>query len=557
MANKDLVVKMTINSKEFENGLQNAKKSVNSYESNIKTAAKTVGKLAAAYAAATAAVKTYASFAKQTQTWGDELANTLSACKTAWNTLQSEIIQGGNIAVGRMRELYAEAYKLSQLKDQMGTLQISQKLNKSLYLTPYNEARAEYQEAKSRGDKEGMKSAYSEMQRNLNEYAKESSDLINTSRETAKQLLVAHGITLKEGQDIKDLVLEVRDAQNGNLMGITRTLQDLSKKTTTTMYSPTAGAIGVASGGLEWGKAKMRNLGYSEAQIAAAERQLRMSEINDETYTEFANDILAAANALDEISTLRKSMSRLVNGTSGTGGGTGGGISTSSGLTLDQQMQYLTGALQNEILNNDRLKDAMVIDFEIPEEEIFEPETEELMNRVAEQMKLIQDRTKYAAAAMSSFGQAFGYAADIAGDNPFGNTLQALSGVTNAAISTASAMMALTGAETMEGVAEAFASAPPYMKLAMAGTALAGILSMMAAVKSSFAGSYANGGIVGGNSYTGDKLWIRANSGEMVLNQSQQTRLLNNMNGGGQVRFVIEGSQLKGVLDNYETIQNL
>jgi hypothetical protein len=223
------------------------------------------------------------------------------------------------------------------------------------------------------------------------------------------------------------------------------------------------------------------------------------------------------------------------------------------GLTLDQQMQYLTGALQNEILNNDRLKDAMVIDFEIPEEEIFEPDTEELMNRVAEQMKLIQDRTKYAAAAMSSFGQAFGYAADIAGDNPFGNTLQALSGVTNAAISTASAMMALTGAETMEGVAEAFASAPPFMKLAMAGTALAGILSMMAAVKSSFAGSYANGGIVGGNSYTGDNLWARVNSGEMIIPYNDW----HNSNAAGNVHFVIEGSQLKGVLDNYDKTVSL
>jgi hypothetical protein len=223
------------------------------------------------------------------------------------------------------------------------------------------------------------------------------------------------------------------------------------------------------------------------------------------------------------------------------------------GLTLDQQMQYLTGALQNEILNNDRIKDAMLIDFEIPEEEIFESDTEELMNRVAEQMKLIQDRTKYAAAAMSSFGQAFGYAADIAGDNPFGNTLQALSGVTNAAISTASAMMALTGAETMEGVAEAFASAPPFMKLAMAGTALAGILSMMAAVKSSFAGSYASGGIVGGNSYTGDNLWARVNSGEMIIPYNDW----HNSNAAGNVHFVIEGSQLKGVLDNYDKTVSL
>ena len=163
-------------------------------------------------------------------------------------------------------------------------------------------------------------------------------------------------------------------------------------------------------------------------------------------------------------------------------------------------------------------------------------------------MKLIEDRTKYAATAMSSFGQAFGYAANIAGDNPFGNTLQALSGVTNAAVSTASALMALTGAETMEGVAEAFASAPPFMKLAMAGTALAGILSMMAAVKSSFAGSFASGGVVGGNSYTGDNLWARVNSGELIIPYNDW----HNANASGDVHFIIEGSQLRGVLDNYE-----
>lgn len=159
MASKqqDLVVKMTINSQDFEKGLNNAKSRVKSYESNISSAVKTLGKLAAAYAAATAAAKTYASFAKQTQTWGDELSNTLSACTTAWHTLQSEIIQGGNIATSRMRELYNEAYKLAKLKDRMGTLQISQRLNKSLYLTPYNEARAEYQEAKRKVIRQGCR----------------------------------------------------------------------------------------------------------------------------------------------------------------------------------------------------------------------------------------------------------------------------------------------------------------------------------------------------------------------------------------------------------------
>lgn len=41
---------------------------------------------------------------------------------------------------------------------------------------------------------------------------------------------------------------------------------------------------------------------------------------------------------------------------------------------------------------------------------------------------------------------------------------------------------------------------------------------------------HANGGIVGGNSYSGDKILARLNSGEMVLNQGQQTKLFNIVN---------------------------
>ena len=554
MSQKDLVVKMTINSKEFENGLQNAKKSVNSYESNIKTAAKAVGKLAAAYAAATAAVKTYASFAKQTQTWGDELANTLSACKTAWHTLQSEIVQGGSIAVGRMRELYAEAYKLSQLRDQMGTLQISQKLNKSLYLTPYNEARAEYQEAKSRGDKEGMRSAYSEMQRNLNEYAKESRDLINTSRDTAKQLLVAHGITLKEGQDIKDLVLEVRDAQNGNLMGITRTLKDLSRQTSTTMYSPTAGAFGVASGGLEWGKAKMRNLGYSDAQIAAAERQLRMSEINDETYTEFANDILAAANALDEISTLRKATSRLVNGTSGAGGS--GGSSYSSPGTR-QPVDLIPGLPPLQTMD-EGLAIIEKINARMQQQAEIE-ETNAIIMQVGNMLyqQRIDEINNYAT-AIGQFSNMFAELTNLAADgSPWQQFASSIGGVLNEISKLMSTYASLIAIESVAESIKAGNGIPfPYnlIAIAAAGTALLGIISSL---KGSFqdAGSFATGGIVGGNSYTGDRLIAHVNSGEMILNRSQQMALFGRPS--DDVHFIIEGSQLRGVLDNYDKTSNL
>ena len=70
---------------------------------------------------------------------------------------------------------------------------------------------------------------------------------------------------------------------------------------------------------------------------------------------------------------------------------------------------------------------------------------------------------------------------------------------------------------------------------------------------SSFA--FANGGIVGGTSYTGDKLLARVNSGEMVLNGRQQARLFSMINSGagtgGQVEFKIKGKELVGVINNY------
>ena len=82
-------------------------------------------------------------------------------------------------------------------------------------------------------------------------------------------------------------------------------------------------------------------------------------------------------------------------------------------------------------------------------------------------------------------------------------------------------------------------------------TGLAQLLAMISAVKSV---GFAQGGIVGGTSYTGDRQLIRVNSGEMILNGQQQARLfsmINNGGGGGEVTFRIAGQQLVGVLNNY------
>jgi len=64
---------------------------------------------------------------------------------------------------------------------------------------------------------------------------------------------------------------------------------------------------------------------------------------------------------------------------------------------------------------------------------------------------------------------------------------------------------------------------------AFIATAVGGVLSAFAAIP-----KFATGGIVGGNSFTGDKLLARINSGEMILNQKQQRNVAGMINPAAQ-----------------------
>lgn len=106
---------------------------------------------------------------------------------------------------------------------------------------------------------------------------------------------------------------------------------------------------------------------------------------------------------------------------------------------------------------------------------------------------------------------------------------------------------------TMEAFKKAFVN--PFAAIA-AGIGLmiaGGVVSNLAQRMSS--NKFADGGIVGGNSFSGDKITARVNSGEMILNQSQQAKLFALANGstvgGGEVVFRIDGNTLVGVLNNH------
>lgn len=92
----------------------------------------------------------------------------------------------------------------------------------------------------------------------------------------------------------------------------------------------------------------------------------------------------------------------------------------------------------------------------------------------------------------------------------------------------------------------------PIVGPIMAVAAIASVVAALANIP-----KFAQGGIVGGSSYYGDRILARLNSGEMVLNQDQQRKLLSGMEYSSQEvhvsgDFRISGRELRLVLDRYD-----
>lgn len=122
-----------------------------------------------------------------------------------------------------------------------------------------------------------------------------------------------------------------------------------------------------------------------------------------------------------------------------------------------------------------------------------------------------------------------------------------------------SAISALTTVEAVEAGVGAVGKAVSTSKHWI--EAIAAVASLGAVVASAISAAskpniqrFANGGIVGGSSFTGDRVSAQVNSGEMILNKTQQARLFKIANGGGtegnNVTFHISGTDLVGVLNN-------
>ena len=212
----------------------------------------------------------------------------------------------------------------------------------------------------------------------------------------------------------------------------------------------------------------------------------------------------------------------------------------------NEEAKGLHNALRKKIESGEKIK-IVPIEVDLDKidivDEIQDPLKDAQIKKAEEYTKTIQG-IGYAMEGVNSIAQASGN--------------QTVGFITETFSSIAQMIISLNSLAVANGVAKA-AALPFPANLA----AIATVVSTIAGIFSSLP-KFADGGIIGGSSFFGDKMIARVNSGEMILNQSQQGRLfqmINSGNLGGNVKvdgeIKVRGKAMYIAIRNYMKSENI
>ena len=553
MANKDLVVKMTINSNDFDNGLKNAKSSMNKFNADAKgmgaSFKNVIGGMTKAFGALGIAVggaQFFKSFIGSTQTMGDAWNNTMVAAKTSFQVFETAVASGTGTILSNFKESIRAAREFAEAMDAFGSAQISNQYARMEYVTPFQEAMTKYRDMKASGNTTGMAFAASDMQRMLQAYSENSQTLMQKSKEavTAKLSAYTGGFVNSENVDryLDQLYLEI---VNGVFPPILQDFDNLEVERRKGDYF------------YNQAKAQMDEK-YGQGWRREAEAMKALSQINDETLNEMLGILKTYDQVRNEINSMRRQMNRVVKGETATTPTVTTPTSSPNTRTPVDLIPSLSPLPPIQTMDEglaiiEKINASMKRQAEIDQENAILMQVGNMLYQ-----QRIDELNAYGN-AIGYLGQAFSSLQTIAADDSaWSKFAGTMGGVIGQIVSLISTYTALVGIEAVAESIKAGNGIPfPYnlVLIAAAGAALAGIIATISAqTKSQFAGSYEQGGIVPGSSYTGDRLWARVNSGELIIPYNEW----HNSNAGQRdVHFIIEGSQLKGVLDNYDKTSSL
>ena len=516
----DLIVRLLLKTSGFDADLGKAKKSANDFASQIGgKATAAIGKFAAGIGLAMGGAEAFNKVLRSSQTLSDTFDNTMNALRGTVDAFFQSISTGNWDAFnGGLSQAINNMYKVSTLKDMLADAKLTMGFDTKQFEREYVRLEGIIDdESKSKGERE---KAMAEMNALVDGFK----ERVRKTAAGAAETLVAE-MNAKFGQDftLEDLETYIKEVNN-EFLG-TDTLQRLNEYKT--QLAELTKNLYVSSGGGTYGATMTENkevrkqIDALKQQNVFLEKMRLLQDDNDESrkamlaQLEYANDLYRQA---DEYLKRKLEKQNKINSLN-KGEENAKKAERKEFPVVVSQVHYNTpiGKKILEAMNGKKFE-PIPIEIEIEEEVINEEDVTETLKK---EKQRIEDMNN----ALASTGDIFGSLGSIM--SSFGNDMGGW--VLGSIGEVANMIVQLQSLATASGVASA-SKLPFPANIAAIATVVGTIASIFSSLP-----KFADGGIVGGSSYSGDRLLARVNSGEMILNQGQQARLLS-MTEGGSVR---------------------
>lgn len=528
------LVKLTLESNQYERGIKQAQKSWKEFTNGIGLSISKFTAVGAAIGAVTGALKVSKDAFFKNEQQLDEWNRTVEASKSVYNgflnALNNGDISGFLSNINNITEAARAAY---DALDELGTFNAFNQIQTQKARTGFTEAMAGYRMGE--GSKENVQKA-------AKAYQEELRTRMEKEREAYSQAV--RKIAAERGVPWGNL----EQALTGKY-GSYEALKKTMPSGTRTKFLP---------GGMFGGSTAIQVPMAVTAQEKMGEA---LRSLNDTELKELQALGAQAERTAEEIAQIDKQMARVLNGRQ-SGGTIGGGVSRISRVS-SRATASPDDSIQKSFERMLMKSNSEVANFRANEDtgpsEIWQSitqgadESTDALQRLTDAFEALNakegvtasglkgdakttaDAWRGAAAAMSSVGSALSQMEDPGAK---------IMGIIGEAIANIASGFAQASAQEGKGGV--------WYWIAATAAGLAAMVSTIATIHS--ATGFAQGGMVQGNTYSGDQIPIRANAGEVVLTRAMQGNLASQLEGNGlgnlNLSATISGEQIRLALNN-------
>lgn len=565
----DIITRLLLKTDDFDANLNKAKGSVNSFQGGVSNMAATAGagvmKFAGAIGLAMGSVEAFNKTIGSTQTTGDAFAKIMDQSKASVDAFFTSIAMGNlDGFLSNLGNVVNKAGDLSSMMDELATKKLFADAELSGLLT---QKRIQENISKDKTKSDKVRNDALEKARGLQvEINKLQNELSKTTQKTAyaqlDSAIAKQGLKVNVERETWDFAL--KDSNTPHLVNSTnmynaKTEQIASAKA----HNPYTGGFDDTQESKKLQRQFNAWLKTSDGQFA--EFAKHFTQTQDEVGTDLYDAIQlfkqadSMIGAISDAELILNNTDAKINGSykKQNGGGSGGKkedaplsgslawfdselskknkeLSTATTMQarvavqqtineLEQQKVNLKIVIQQEVfkIEHGEMKDGSLSGPVRPSGAIDKFDTSGIkLPKFVNKKDL--DANEEFAQSLAGIADGFGALGQAAGQ--FGE--DGLSFALNSIGAIAQMITSLEALATAQGVASAFALPFP----ANLG-AIAAVIGTITSIFSSLP-AFANGGIVPGGSFTGDKVHALVNSGEMILNGGQQSNLFRLLNGG-------------------------